>query len=764
MRTGLYVAGGFAVRMRNRLGLNTTVAGGVAGVVFDRQPIIGLRGDPVTKFTFVTIVYENNPGCGELRGKKTAPFIGGFARFTDLQVDKAGTGVVFRFCAGDCAIGVREVADVLSEPLSIRPGRLLVVTHPAGVTTGRPFIVQPRVKVQYRIEQGFWVTWKGYDHSITVAHNDRKVRVLGRRTMWFSDGIAHFTDLRVDQTGYTSSNFRLLFTSCFGAPEQNCMGEDFEDVSDDYMSTVSDQFISGASTPKGIVVSQQPRDGLVGELVGGVCLIRVGTECTKVQMAYPPRVELVDELGNRVGAGSWFVCAELALGNELQTRGAGSTFRGDTFVRMDEGVAEFTTLRVFQSNTGYTLNFTVHNGALYSTCDSPVFARASSAPFFISFNTANGLKISVPPGAQLGAGELLTPMPVVAFQDSTGNVVTVANCTGTTRQDLEACTIRIYITILSMSGGVNRKLTEQDAFLYNKCGPPNNEIGDCSVVPVDKPANVHTSSGYGRFTDLVLRRAGSYRLSFFSQLLNVQSSVFYVSASFPNDLELYQSPRTSSCKQFNATSDWRCRYGGMLMPAPRVRLWDRFDNFCLDGSYSTRIEILNNPGGGTLACSDRVTTGACTVKSAGGWAVFDGLTIDAMGTGYTLRLSISASEGRDAKGNPFEIFRLTAPFDLYAARYAEFIDGLSTTPVGCPVYPFPALQLWGFTAASPDRAIRLTDIDEGSVSVTRQDCTVVESTGDLSLESTTMRVIRGTYKQGMYLCMCVLCMFVCVHV
>ena len=139
------------VKMSTRYGVIEARSGGVAGVAFDRQPSvqgIGNWRSAGSFYSFVTVILDNNPGCGDLMGNVTAPLVGGVATFTDLRLNSPGRGVVFRFCAGECFRGERPVLDVVSRPFNIRPGRLLVVTEPGKVISGEVLGVQPVIKAQ----------------------------------------------------------------------------------------------------------------------------------------------------------------------------------------------------------------------------------------------------------------------------------------------------------------------------------------------------------------------------------------------------------------------------------------------------------------------------------------------------------------------------------------------------------------------------------------------------------------------------------------
>lgn len=586
----------------------------------------------------------------------------------------------------------------------------------------------------------FWVTWKNYDNALTVYTNRDGEKVGGMTTMWFQRGIARFTDLLLTSTAGVEDNYKLLFVSCYGVPDIECARSSFENTTESHMTTVSRSFVIGASDPTGIVIFEQPRSAVVAEVLGGVCELRVGVVCVKMVMTYPVTIELVDVLVNRVLVGFYFVCVS-ALKDGVPV--VGEELRGVRQKDIEDGLAIFDDLSVLTDGTDWRLNFTLHDGQIYSECSDPAFASVVSDSFIITFNTADRITTQVNPSSAL-AGVRLSPPPLVSFVDKLGNIVTAANCPGTTFNQIQACSLKISIQIFEIVGGINRARPTTDHRLFFECGPNQvNAIGFCTERSRKEYPVI---LGLSNFTDVTLQRAGNYRLTFFSQLLITNGGQFYVAASRPTFFDRVVSPGSSTCKRFNASSDIRCEFGGDLDPPPTFKLWDRFDNLCVDGSFEVAVEIEDNPGKGVLVCPD-TTTGTCFAKSTQGQVVFPGLSIDQMGIGYTLHLFIP-KDGLDEVGQASVRNVYTPPFNLYALRYMEFLEGLSVTPVQCPVYPFPRTKLFGY---DPSVGLLETDIteipvDDGVVSVQGLSCSLTP-TGHVTVESRTESRIRGTYEK-----------------
>jgi hypothetical protein len=75
--------------------------------------------------------------------------------------------------------------------------------------------------------------------------------------------------------------------------------------------------------------------------------------------------------------------------------------------------------------------------------------------------------------------------------------------------------------------------------------------------------------------------------------------------------------------------------GGTITPAVTVRVLDVNNNLVANSSAIIQMAIQNNAGGGTL-------TGTLTLAAVGGIATFNDLSIDKIGTGYTLRATSGA--------------------------------------------------------------------------------------------------------------------------
>jgi hypothetical protein len=128
-------------------------------------------------------------------------------------------------------------------------------------------------------------------------------------------------------------------------------------------------------------------------------------------------------------------------------------------------------------------------------------------------------------------------------------------------------------------------------------------------------------NGLATFDDLSMQKAGSgYTLSASSSgLTGKTSSSFSIGAASPNKLVFTTQPGNAA-------------WGAAITPAPAVTVEDAFNNIVPSSSASVTVAIGTNPGSGTLS-------GTATKSASSGVATFAGLSIDKVGTGYTLSAS-----------------------------------------------------------------------------------------------------------------------------
>ena len=167
------------------------------------------------------------------------------------------------------------------------------------------------------------------------------------------------------------------------------------------------------------------------------------------------------------------------------------------------------------------------------------------------------------------------------------------------------------------------------------------------------------SSGAATFANLSLNKVGTgYTLVATSGALPaLPSSAFNVIAGAPASLVYVQQPT-------NAVA------GASIAPAVTVQILDSLGNLTPSVANVT-IAIGTNPGGGTLS-------GTTTVAAVAGTATFSNLSIDKVGTGYTLAASSAGLPG--VTSNAFNILVGAAAKLVYGQQPTNTVSGQAITP------------------------------------------------------------------------------------
>jgi hypothetical protein len=153
--------------------------------------------------------------------------------------------------------------------------------------------------------------------------------------------------------------------------------------------------------------------------------------------------------------------------------------------------------------------------------------------------------------------------------------------------------------------------------------------------------------------------------------------------------------------------------GAALSPSVTVRLLDQFNNLVTtDNTDRVTIALASNPGGATLS-------GSTTVTVSGGVATFSNLSLNQVGTGYTLAVSSGSLSGTTS-----------APFTITAAAASspvliEGFEGGSTYYVVGSAAPTVYLS----TAAAHDGTYGL-DNTSGNDWIYRNDAAAQVKQGD----------------------------------
>lgn len=153
-------------------------------------------GNVITTYEgIVTVALDTHASGAVLTGTSSVPANSGLATFPTLQVDSAGTQYTLTATASGLA-SVRSGPFTVSAP---PPSQLVFTVQPANVRVSRR--IEPPVQVLVLDAYGRpAVTFTG-SVTIDLAPNAADAKVTGTATVNAVNGVATFSNLRVDRTG-----------------------------------------------------------------------------------------------------------------------------------------------------------------------------------------------------------------------------------------------------------------------------------------------------------------------------------------------------------------------------------------------------------------------------------------------------------------------------------------------------------------------------------------------------------------------------------
>ncbi len=165
------------------------------------DPYVQLRGEDAggnldTTFTgVVTVGIAANPGGGTLSGTMAVTAVGGLAKFSDLSIDKAGTGYTLSFASA----GLLGVTSLEFNITSAAATRLVFTVQPTNTAAGAT-ITPP---VQVTALDAFGNVATGFTGKVTVAIGTHAGggALGGTVTVTAVGGLATFSDLRISSAG-----------------------------------------------------------------------------------------------------------------------------------------------------------------------------------------------------------------------------------------------------------------------------------------------------------------------------------------------------------------------------------------------------------------------------------------------------------------------------------------------------------------------------------------------------------------------------------
>ena len=278
---------------------------------------------------------------------------------------------------------------VNAAPVSSTPTQLTMALQPAGAVSGLPLSTQPAVQV--RDAAGLLVT--SASNTVTVAITSGSGTLLGTTSVAAVNGLATFSNLRIDGVGAQT----LTFTS-------NGL-------------TAATATITVTQTPAALSIQTQPAGATTG-----------------LPLTTQPVLRILDNAGLLIANSTLGVTATVASGT--------ATVSGGTATAVG-GVATFTNLRLDGSGS-VTLRFQTTTPTL----------QVVSAAVPVAVGAASKITMTTQPTATATSGVALATQPVVQLRDAANNAVLQAGVNVTAAIASGGGTLGGTVTVATNASGV----------------------------------------------------------------------------------------------------------------------------------------------------------------------------------------------------------------------------------------------------------------------------------------------------------------------
>jgi len=653
-----------------------------AKLAFSQQPINAVAGAAIspavtvlvqdangntvtTSNAAVTVALGANPGSGVLNGTLTQNAVNGVATFSGLSVTKVGIG----YTLTAAATGLTGTTSSTFNIIAAGATQLAFTVQPTNTIAAQPIA---NIQVTVQDANGNPITTGApatAQITLAIGNNAGPGGTLsGTAVATAVAGVATFAGLSIDKAGV---GYTLSATSPGLTP------------------ATSGGFNIGAGAAAKLAFVVQPTTVAAGSFI-----------------APAVQVAVQDAEGNLVTTSNAPI--SLAIGNNPGT----GTLTGGGSVSAVGGIATFSALSINKTGTGYTLVAT-----------SPPLNNGTSAAFDVTPGSNQRLVFTTEP-VNMVAGTV-APAIVVTVQDANGNTITGSTASITLAIGTNPGTgtltgggpVAAVAGVATFSGVAINKSGNGYSLTASTTGasgatstpfnvapgaasrvvftqPPTGATAGVAIAPtvavsiqdangnlVPTATNAVTlgfgvnpgagtltgagpatpTAGVATFPTLSINKSGvGYRLTASGVGLSGTdtSAVFNVTGAAPTQLAFVQQPT-------NVVAN------SSIAPAVTVTLLDQFGNLSPTATNSITIGLANNAGAGALA-------GTVTVPAAGGIATFANLSINKVGTGYTLSASATGLSSATSSG-----FNVTPA----AAAQVVFIQQPTSATAGIAIAP-----------------------------------------------------------------------------
>ncbi len=339
-----------------------TTAAGAAITPAVKVAVQDALGNTVTSFSgTITVTLGVNQAGGTLGGHTTVTAVNGVATFTDLSIDKVGTGYTLQATGAGLTTA--------SGSFDITPGpatQLAFTVQPNATAAGAP--ITPAVQVTARDASGNTATQFTGNITVALGVNQTGAILAGVPTHAAVAGVASFPGLSVNKAG----TYTLTATS------------------GTIPVATSASFNITAAAPGQLVLTTPPS----------------ATARSGVPFAQQPAVQVQDANGNPVATQGVGVTVTIATGP------AGASLAPQSATTDATGLARFTGLTLSGPPGSYTLTFA-----------SGTLRTVTSGPIALAAGTATQIALQAGNNQTVAAGTAVPIPPAVIVKDASGNPV-----------------------------------------------------------------------------------------------------------------------------------------------------------------------------------------------------------------------------------------------------------------------------------------------------------------------------------------------------
>jgi alpha-tubulin suppressor-like RCC1 family protein len=326
-------------------------------------------GSTVTGFTGnVTLALGTNPSGGTLSGTTTVAAVAGVASFSNLSINKTGTGYTL-IAAASGLTGTSSAA------FNITTGSAVTWAFTVQPTTAAAGAsISPAVKVSAQDAVGNTVTTFTSNVTVGLGANPGGGALSGTLTVTPVAGVATFSNLSINKTG-------IGYTLAASGSGLN--------------ATASSAFDVTAGPPNKLAFSVQPSTTVAGDAISPAI-----------------QVEIQDANGNRI------TTARDAVTIAIGTNPGGGTLAGTKVVNAIDGIASFTGLWINKAN---------YSGSYILTASATGLTLDTSIGFNINPGAPAKLAFTAQPSDVQGTVAISPPVAITIRDLYDNNVTTATN-------------------------------------------------------------------------------------------------------------------------------------------------------------------------------------------------------------------------------------------------------------------------------------------------------------------------------------------------